>query len=205
MTVSTEGTASSTAERRAGRELLLESVFRPLANLFVPAAPVGEGPAARRRARERSGRARRRVRPRSRRPDRRGGAPAAEDAPRQPGRTARARLRSGHARRPLSRHAGRSPRQRGSLRGARLCHRTAVPRGGLLRRAHARSRGRLQRDRALPGDARDPQPATAGDGRNRRAHPQVALRGTVRARSTVPCALSRRGASTDTGATTASP
>ena len=36
MTVSTEGTSSSTAERRAGRELLLESVFRPLANLFVP-------------------------------------------------------------------------------------------------------------------------------------------------------------------------
>ena len=36
MTVSTEGAASPTAERRAGRELLLESVFRPLANLFVP-------------------------------------------------------------------------------------------------------------------------------------------------------------------------
>ena len=36
MTVSTEGTGSPTAERRAGRELLLESVFRPLANLFVP-------------------------------------------------------------------------------------------------------------------------------------------------------------------------
>ena len=35
MTVSTEGTVSPT-ERRAGRELLLESVFRPLANLFVP-------------------------------------------------------------------------------------------------------------------------------------------------------------------------
>ena len=36
MTVSTEGTSSPTADRRAGRELLLESVFRPLANLFVP-------------------------------------------------------------------------------------------------------------------------------------------------------------------------
>lgn len=36
MTVTTQGTTSSTAERRAGRELLLESVFRPLANLFVP-------------------------------------------------------------------------------------------------------------------------------------------------------------------------
>jgi archaetidylinositol phosphate synthase len=36
MTVSTEDAASRTAERRAGRELLLESVFRPLANLFVP-------------------------------------------------------------------------------------------------------------------------------------------------------------------------
>ncbi len=36
MTASTEGTASSTAERRAGREFLLESVFRPLANLLVP-------------------------------------------------------------------------------------------------------------------------------------------------------------------------
>jgi len=36
MMVSTEGTSSPTAERRAGRELLLESVFRPLANLFVP-------------------------------------------------------------------------------------------------------------------------------------------------------------------------
>ena len=36
MTVSTEDSASATAERRAGRELLLESVFRPLANLFVP-------------------------------------------------------------------------------------------------------------------------------------------------------------------------
>lgn len=36
MTLSTEGTASPTAERRAGRELLLESAFRPLANLFVP-------------------------------------------------------------------------------------------------------------------------------------------------------------------------
>ena len=36
MTVSTEGTSSPTADRRAGRELVLESVFRPLANLFVP-------------------------------------------------------------------------------------------------------------------------------------------------------------------------
>jgi archaetidylinositol phosphate synthase len=36
MTVSTEGSSSPTADRRAGRELLLESVFRPLANLFVP-------------------------------------------------------------------------------------------------------------------------------------------------------------------------
>lgn len=36
MTVSIDGTASSIAERRAGRELLLESGFRPLANLFVP-------------------------------------------------------------------------------------------------------------------------------------------------------------------------
>ena len=36
MTVSTERSSSPTAERRAGRELLLEAVFRPLANLFVP-------------------------------------------------------------------------------------------------------------------------------------------------------------------------
>ena len=37
MTGATEGTTRPTAERRAGRELVLESVFRPLANLFVPA------------------------------------------------------------------------------------------------------------------------------------------------------------------------
>jgi phosphatidylglycerophosphate synthase len=36
MTVSTEGASAQIAERRAGRELLLESAFRPLANLFVP-------------------------------------------------------------------------------------------------------------------------------------------------------------------------
>jgi archaetidylinositol phosphate synthase len=36
MTVPTEGASSPTAERRAGRELLLESVFRPLGNLCVP-------------------------------------------------------------------------------------------------------------------------------------------------------------------------
>lgn len=36
MTVPTEGVSSPPAERRAGRELVLESVFRPLANLFVP-------------------------------------------------------------------------------------------------------------------------------------------------------------------------
>ena len=36
MTVSTEDASASIAERRAGRELLLESTFRPLANLFVP-------------------------------------------------------------------------------------------------------------------------------------------------------------------------
>jgi archaetidylinositol phosphate synthase len=36
MTVSTEGASNVAAERRAGREVLLESVFRPLSNLFVP-------------------------------------------------------------------------------------------------------------------------------------------------------------------------
>lgn len=36
MTVTTEETSSPTTDRRAGRELLLESAFRPLANLFVP-------------------------------------------------------------------------------------------------------------------------------------------------------------------------
>ena len=36
MTVSTDGASSATAERRAGRELVLESVFRPLSNFFVP-------------------------------------------------------------------------------------------------------------------------------------------------------------------------
>jgi phosphatidylglycerophosphate synthase len=36
MTGSSEGAPSTATKRRAGRELLLESVFRPLANVFVP-------------------------------------------------------------------------------------------------------------------------------------------------------------------------
>ncbi len=167
--------------RRAGRELVLELVFRPLSNLLVPLlARIGIAPPVVVYANAATGLARG-ARHRARGVARRGAPPPAEDAARQLRRPARACHREGDARRTLPRHRGRSRRQRRALRRTGARNRRAAARRRRLRRLDYRAGGRLQPHGGLPRRPGSRRDACVRGRQSRRARPGNDLRRDVRA------------------------